>query len=419
MELIFSLFQAYTTAREVANAYGMVSDWVVEKVNRWSWTASSSTIEKQVIGMEKATEAQIRKVAEKAFDESRDLIPRAERDVMIALANNMARNVRARRSYGPLDGSFMRSERLLDLMLRDVEPKRHRGEKIAPGSPWVLERHLGMGSFGEVWLAVNPGFPIPRAYKFFTQDVSGEWLKREQESLVEILKRLGEHDNIVDFRDADVGPGYPYLGFEYCAGGSLEEWIIKDKDRRPDLATNEIIRQVASGLAAAHAQDIFHRDIKPANILLADGPDVGVKIGDFGLAKIARSNREGGSRLASMAGLVGTELYLPPESQLRSKRRNPAQYDIFALGVVWYQLAVGAIERPPYDFASRLKEKGLDSHTISLVERCLARPDRRFAHAGKVLESMGNLIPPPKEPIAPGKLNVQYLAIEYLSSLAR
>ena len=95
----------------------------------------------------------------------------------------------------------MRSERLLDLLLNGVEPVRHQNEPVASGSPWILRRHLGMGSFGEVWMAENPGIPIRRAYKFFTKDRSGEWLKREQKGLVAILNRLKQHDHIVQLID--------------------------------------------------------------------------------------------------------------------------------------------------------------------------------------------------------------------------
>ena len=177
----------------------------------------------------------------------------------------------------------------------------------------------------------------------------------------------------------------------------------------------EIIRQVVSGLAAAHAQQIFHRDIKPANILLTEGRDPRIKIGDFGLAKVAGAKRGGESQLASMAGVVGTALYLPPEAQQRGVKRKAAQDDVFALGVVWYQLVMGLIERPPYDFAERLRSKELDSQTINLIEGCLAHPGRRFADAHELQAAMTDPIPPVTK-CPPGVPDVQYLAREYLLS---
>jgi len=420
MDLIFSLFQAYSAAKEFSHFYGNASDWVIDVVNKWSNKNSTDVIERQVQNMATATDADIRRAAAKAFaGDTKAAIPDAKREELIGILLNMSRNVRYRSSFGSIDGSFLRSERLLDILLHEVEPIRHQGEKVADGSPWILRHHLGTGSFGEVWMARNPGYPVSRAYKFFTKDGSGEWLRREQHSLVAILTRLGEHDNIVEFEDVQIDNCvHPFLAFEYLGGGSLEEWIVKDKRRRPALEPHEIIRQVVSGLAAAHAQKIQHRDIKPANILLTEGPDVRIKIGDFGLAKVAGPGRDGGSQLASLAGVVGTSLYLPPESQQRGIRRKATQDDVFAVGIVWYQLAVGAIERPPYDFAERLGSKGVDSHTIDLIGRCLAHPGRRFKDARELEDALTDGVPPLIDS-PPGAPDVQHLAREYLATLAR
>ncbi|WP_406700340.1 serine/threonine-protein kinase [Singulisphaera sp. Ch08] len=420
MDLIFALFQAYSAVKDVAQVSGSVSDWVVDVVSKWTLRSSTEKIEKQVGKIAVVTDADIRRAAAEAFlNNANCIIPEAKREELIGIMLNMARNVRHRSAFGSMDSSYFRSERLLEILLLGVEPIRHQGELVAPNSPWVLRRHLGMGSFGEVWMAENPGYPTPRAFKFFTNDRSGEWLRREQKSLVAILKRLGEHDHIVDFEDVQTeNCPHPYLSLEYLGGGSLEEWIVKDKCNRPRLEPHEIIRQVVSGLAAAHAQEIVHRDIKPANILLTEGSDPRIKIADFGLAKVVNSKRDGGSQLASLAGVVGTGLYLPPEAQQRGTLRKPAQDDVFALGIVWYQLVVGAIERPPYDFAERLRSHQLDSHTIGLIERCLAHPGRRFGDAQELQAALTDMVPPITEYL-PGDPDVQHLAREYLSTLSR
>jgi serine/threonine protein kinase len=416
MELVMAIFQLYTTAKDVAHVYDHVSDWVVEKVNKWSQKESNEVVEGQIEKIAKATDAEIRRAADLAFAKS--TIPEAKREELIGILLNMSRNVRYRSSLGSMDGSYFRSERLLDILLHEVEPIRHRGEPVAPGSPWILKRHLGMGSFGEVWMAENPGFPIPRAYKFFTKDQSGDWLQREQKGLVAILKRLGNHEHVVKYEDCQTDRcDFPFLAFEYLGGGSLEDWIVKGSSRRQPLETPEIIRQIVAGLAAAHHQGIAHRDIKPANILLSDGPDPRIKIGDFGLSKVTSAKRDGVSQLASLPGLVGTALYLPPEAQQRGIRRKPTQDDVFALGILWYQLAVEAIERPPYDFAERLRSKGIDSQTISLIERCLAHPDRRFTDARELQAALGDTLPP-LSPCPPGNPDVQHLAREYLATMS-
>ena len=421
MELIISLIQTYLTINDATKFSGNVADWVFDKVNNWSKQADSKTIENQIAKLISLTEAEIRLLAAKAVAKNpRTKVPLAWREELTGILINMTRNIRTQTSLGilPGDGSFLRDELMLDWLLRNIAPVRHINQPVAKGSPWILKQHLGMGSFGEVWKAENPHFPTPRAYKFFTRDGSGEWLKRERAGLVAILKRLGEHDQIIDFEDVQVDDSpYPFLAFEYMAGGSLEEWILDRSGNRAALEPSEIVRQVARGLADAHGQNIQHRDIKPANILLTNRADPQIKIGDFGLAKVAAVTgaRPEASFLASLAGTVGTLLYLPPEAQQSSFGRQAAQDDVFALGVVWFQLIMGAIERPPYDFAARLAERGTDSHTIRLIERCLAHPERRFRDAGELLGAIqGNEIPS-LIPCPAGTPDVQHLAREFLA----
>ena len=94
--------------------------------------------------------------------------------------------------------------------------------------------------------------------------------------------------------------------------------------------------------------------------------------------------------------MVGTGLYLPPEALQGLTRRSPMQDDVFALGVIWYQLAVETLERPPYDFAGRLRAHGVDTYTISLIERCLAHPDRRFPNSVALDVALSVVVPPPE-----------------------
>jgi hypothetical protein len=76
--------------------------------------------------------------------------------------------------------------------------------------------------------------------------------------------------------------------------------------------------------------------------------------------------------LASQSTEVGTSMYLPPEALEPFARRQPARDNLFALGVLWYQLLVERLERPPYDYPEQLQQAGADSHTIRLISRCLA-----------------------------------------------
>jgi len=411
MDLILAILQAYKMTKEVARVSGGVSDWVFKKLTDWAARTAAETVADKVDALEGVTDSQIETAAAQVFRDSA-VTQESQREIVYALST-AAHNVQHRNLYGPFSGTASGSKGLIEGLFQ----KRHEGEPVTDGSPWLLRRYLGKGSFGEVWMAQNPDYPKLRAYKFFVKDDSGEWLRREQKNLVAVLNLIGGHPHVMEFKDVQTeNCRFPYLAFEYLGGGSLAD-CFKNPSKGLPLPVHEIVRQVVAGLAAAHAQGITHRDIKPANILLTEGPDVRVKIGDFGLSRVAGPKRDGQSQLGTLGGLVGTPFYLPPESFQRIAR-EPAQDDVFALGVVWYQLLVGAIERPPYDFTERLRSKDVDSHTVDLICRCLARPERRFADAGAVQAALTDVVPPPK-PCPPGEPDVQHLAREYLAVMAR
>jgi WD40 repeat protein/tRNA A-37 threonylcarbamoyl transferase component Bud32 len=139
-------------------------------------------------------------------------------------------------------------------------------------------------------------------------------------------------DNVVAiYAVSDDGP-VPYLVMEYICGQTLEQRLRQGK--APDL--KEVLRigmQLASGLAAAHAQGLVHRDIKPGNILLENSIQR-VKITDFGLARVAADAGPTATR-----ALAGTPLYMSPEQA----RGDPSDHrtDLFSLGSVLYALCAG------------------------------------------------------------------------------
>jgi serine/threonine protein kinase len=301
-----------------------------------------------------------------------------------------------------------------------METYRKRGQPVSGGLvDWKLERFLGKGAFGEVWMGRNPGHPEPRAFKFFTQPGASDWLiAREQRTLYRVRAQLNRHPNIVEFIDVITrGTQCPFLVLEYVGGGSLEEWILA-RSHRPPLKKQEIMVGVIRGLSEAHTAGIYHRDLKPANVLLTPGPDVQAKIADFGLGLAEGEGEEAAGSPASEGILVGTTMYLPPEALQPFIRREPAQDDVFALGVLWYQFLVERLERPPYDFADHLRVAGVDSHTIRLIQRCLAHPDWRFADGCEVeaalIEIPEVIWNPPQ-----GCFDISFLAREYLAGLPR
>ena len=312
---------------------------------------------------------------------------------------------------------------MLEQLLNNLQLTCKQGDAVSPDSEWKLDRFLGVGSFGEVWLARNRYFPHqPRAYKMFTRPGASQWVRREQANLAHIAERLKNHVNIIGFLDVAISNvTRPYLALEYVDGGSLEDWILEDASHRDRLSKTEIIHGIVSGLAEAHEKGITHRDLKPANILLTaskQGESVIPKIADFGLGRVVDQNRPAVSSQMSFAVQVGTTMYLPPEAQNPTIDRKPEMDDLFAVGVLWYQLLVEKLERPPYDFADELRQRNVDTHTIRLIERCLAQPSRRFQNAGELLEMIEQVGTIELEKLE-ARFDVRYILREYLTSLPR
>ncbi len=202
--------------------------------------------------------------------------------------------------------------------------------------------------------------------------------------------------------------GLPYLVMEYCAGGSLQDFL----DRQEPLDWQIVARlgeQVASGLAAAHARGLVHRDIKPSNILLqAEGwPRVAspAKIGDFGLAQVADE-----SRLTETGQVAGTPMYMAPEQALGGALDGRA--DLFSLGSVLYALCTG---QEPFPGGSplvvlrqvceltplpvRLLNPAVPPWLAALIARLHARlPADRFRSAAEVAELLRYNLQHPESP---------------------
>jgi serine/threonine protein kinase len=337
------------------------------------------------------------------------------------LVVNLTRGARFHTTQGTPLSSYLRCERLIEQLLSNLQPQRRAGEPVGPGrNDWILERFLGMGAFGEVWLGRSRRHPEPRAFKFCTLPQARDWLEREGEALYQVQSRLADCPNVIRYLDIALdGTPFPYLVLEYVGGGSLEDWILAAPADRAVLNVAELMAGIARGLADAHQHHIFHRDLKPANVLLTAGADPDPKIADFGLSRVEPERAEGSSASQSKAVIVGTRMYLPPEAADVYAKRSPAKDDVFALGIVWYQLLINKIERPPYDFAEQLRSKGVDARTLHLLTRCLAQPERRFRDAFEVLKELEQEVAPVVWDVPEGCFDVGPLAREYVANLAR
>lgn len=216
---------------------------------------------------------------------------------------------------------------------------------------YECRRLLGQGGTGAVYLAVHRVLGTPRAVKVLLP----EWTRYPEvvERFINEARAAAaiRHRNIIGVHDCGRLPsGEWYILLDYCEGATLAH-ALRDQGRpmRP-LQLVHILAEVANGLAAAHAHGIIHRDLKPDNLHLAnrDGDPHYVTILDFGVAKLGepprpspagRALRALRSLATSTGALVGTPAYMAPE-QLRGEAVGPTA-DVFALGVIAYQLATG------------------------------------------------------------------------------
>ncbi|MCO5171436.1 MAG: protein kinase [Planctomycetes bacterium] len=203
-------------------------------------------------------------------------------------------------------------------------------------SGWTLERKIGQGGMGSVYLARRPGDDTPVVVKFLAaeQAQNPTWRGRflREARVMEQVK----HPNIVGVH-AVVDDEAPYIVMEFVDGGALDEQLAAQGAFAPAEAAR-LARDIALGLAHAHKSNVIHRDIKPANVLLTrDGV---VKILDFGLAKTVAAD-DG----LTMAGQVlGTPHYMAPEQW--GDHHVDARADVFALGATLYQLVTGSLPFP-------------------------------------------------------------------------
>ncbi|MBD0325813.1 MAG: protein kinase [Pyrinomonadaceae bacterium] len=247
-----------------------------------------------------------------------------------------------------------------------------------PGGPllnsrYLLEKRLGRGAMGQVYLARDQNLVTRRVA---VKTVRPDFLNNEEMQEGEAIARFEReartaasirHPNVVDVTDFGKSPeGVFYLVMEYVQGETLHH-LLRREGTLSVPRTLTLLRQVAAGVEAAHEENILHRDLKPANIFIMQqrkksGTVVGdgfVKVGDFGLAKIvgqavAEADAHSGSGPQSR-GIIGTPEYMAPE-QMQSGATLDARADVYALGTIAYHMLGG---RPPFsgDLAQLIMQK--------------------------------------------------------------
>jgi len=216
---------------------------------------------------------------------------------------------------------------------------------------YQLEREIGRGGMGQVYLAQDTRLQRPVALKLLPPDFANDadWILRFQQEALAVSAL--NHPNIITIHEIGETGGLRFLVTEFVDGETLGDLIAGG--RNDPAKVLRIIVQVAEALTAAHEAGIVHRDIKPENIMIRR--DGYVKILDFGLAKLSEEStglnaeaRTARQVITTPGLLLGTCMYMSPE-QARGLSVD-ARTDIFSLGVVLYEAVTG---HPAFDGATR------------------------------------------------------------------
>lgn len=226
---------------------------------------------------------------------------------------------------------------------------------------WILRDKLGEGGFGESWLAQHRSNDEARAFKFCFDARSLEVLEREQEFVHRTHALLRECRHICRIHDSQLEK-YPFfIEAEYCNRGNIATWseFFGGLEVINTEFLIELVAQTAEALADAHSAGILHRDLKPSNILLHEnaGGQIEVRVADFGMGGAAPP-LSGARKDSTASGLLpvqphfvagersggGNPMYTPPEVLTGAEWTNKG--DIYALGILLYQLMIGDLRRP-------------------------------------------------------------------------
>ena len=261
---------------------------------------------------------------------------------------------------------------------------------------YELLRLIGRGGMGVVYLARESSLDRIVAIKVLSPLLASEASARQRFLREARSAAAVVHPNVITIHAVSDKPPLPYLVMEFIEGVSLQQQL----DRGGSISIDNVVRigrQIAAGLAAAHAKGVVHRDVKPGNILL-NAQTGKVLLGDFGLARAAEN-----SQLTRTGTIVGTPAFVAPEA-LESSEPPDHRADLFSLGVVLYAMCngdspfqsdslLGTLHRVssvnPVDLSDSAPH--VPPWLSGIVMRLLAKdPNDRYQSASEVREALGS-----------------------------
>ncbi|MGK0185628.1 MAG: serine/threonine protein kinase/WD40 repeat protein/class 3 adenylate cyclase [Verrucomicrobiales bacterium] len=275
------------------------------------------------------------------------------------------------------------------------------GLAIPRREDWIIEKKIGDGGFGEVWLAANSKGRMQRVFKFCFDPDRLRSFKRELTLFRLLQDALGNRRDIAALYEVSVESPPYYLESEYVPTGNISQWAdSKGGIENVPLNTRlQILAKAARAAAAAHSVGIIHKDIKPSNILISEESGIPEpRLADFGIGTLADTSRLGSMGITSNGFTESvilesegsqsfTHLYAPPEYLVG----KPASVrgDIYSLGVMLYQLAVGDLNSP---MGTGWRRSIPDALLADDIRRCVdVDPERRFQSASHLAEHLEQL----------------------------
>jgi non-specific serine/threonine protein kinase/serine/threonine-protein kinase len=244
--------------------------------------------------------------------------------------------------------------------------------------PYRLLQKVGEGGMGEVWLA-EQSEPIRRrvALKLIKAGMDTKQVVARFEAERQALA-LMDHPSIAKVFDAGETPrGLPYFVMEYVQGEPISTYC--DRQRLTTVERLQLFLAVCEGVQHAHQKGIIHRDLKPSNVLVTEVGDKAVpKIIDFGVAKATAQRLTERTMFTELGAMIGTPEYMSPEQAELTGLDVDTRTDVYALGVILYELLTGAL---PFD------SKELRQHGFSEIQRRIReveppRPSARVSTLG-------------------------------------
>ncbi len=270
------------------------------------------------------------------------------------------------------------------------------------GGKFVVEQVLGVGGMGVVVSARHSQLGQKVAIKFMRKDAAkapeaASRFLREARAMVAL-----QSAHVVRVTDVGVfADGMPYMVMEHLVGTDLHR-VLEEQKTLPVGDAVDFLLQGMEAIAEAHVAGIVHRDLKPANLFLTRHPDGSpfIKVLDFGISKSSGSGATD-QNLTATTTIMGSPLYMSPE-QLRSSKNVDARTDLWALGVILYELLAG---KPPFeaenvtglcakiaaDAPTPLREidPSVSRELEAVVMRCLEKSiDRRFSSVAELAAAL-------------------------------